>query len=173
MFNFQGTPWCLPLPVSVFISYHFCSRLSRTFLNSFEFLHSNSSVLASGIVLYHALLFLSRTFFTGFFKVLLCSCLHPCFVNFTRQLWQYTTKNGNCQVFLMKKFHFFTTRLLQWYAPSMRDSEKEKRCQTWREHCYVGKGNTETGRESKNRNKIHSGRGRNQIVKDCLSSGKN
>ena len=32
----------------------------------------------------------------------------------------------------------------------MRDSEKIS-CQTWREHCYVGKGKTETGRESKRR----------------------
>lgn len=26
-----------------------------------------------------------------------------------------------------------------WYAPFMRDSEKQKHCQTWREHCYAAK----------------------------------
>ena len=41
----------------------------------------------------------------------------------------------------------------------MRDSEI-KHCQSWRGHCYAAKAKAENGRESKNRDKIHSGRGK-------------
>ena len=43
----------------------------------------------------------------------------------------------------------------------MRDSEKTN-CQTWREHCYVGKKKTETRRESKNRQEISGRRGKHE-----------
>ena len=43
----------------------------------------------------------------------------------------------------------------------MRDSEKTN-CQTWGEHCYVGKKKTETRRESKNRQEISDRRGKHE-----------